>query len=188
MTLAMFGLGTTEILIIVVVALIFIGPSKLPEFARSLGKGMRELRKVGDEFQREMARAEFEDEYPSGKAPGRPNGGPGAKKPEATAVVPAPTGSVADHAAPGQSAATQSDAAQPGHSDATTANAPPVSPDPDADAPVDLRKSSIQQKAPEGTLARSGRFEANADADSAAGSGDADLRTIDPGATAKDPA
>ena len=39
----MFGLGVGEILLISVVALIFIGPKKLPELARGLGKGLREF-------------------------------------------------------------------------------------------------------------------------------------------------
>lgn len=39
----MFGLGVGEIVIILVVALIFIGPKKLPELARGLGKGLREF-------------------------------------------------------------------------------------------------------------------------------------------------
>ena len=43
------GLGTTEILIILAVALIVLGPGKLPEVARSIGKGLRELRRATDE-------------------------------------------------------------------------------------------------------------------------------------------
>lgn len=39
----MFGLGFGEIGIILFVALIFIGPKKLPELARGLGKGIREF-------------------------------------------------------------------------------------------------------------------------------------------------
>ena len=39
----MFGLGIGEILVILVIALIFIGPKKLPELAKNLGKGMREF-------------------------------------------------------------------------------------------------------------------------------------------------
>ena len=39
----MFGLGVGEIAIILFIALIFIGPKKLPELARGLGKGMREF-------------------------------------------------------------------------------------------------------------------------------------------------
>lgn len=39
----MFGLGIGEIAVILFVALIFIGPKKLPELARGLGKGIREF-------------------------------------------------------------------------------------------------------------------------------------------------
>ncbi|MDH5542756.1 MAG: Sec-independent protein translocase protein TatB [Nitrospinota bacterium] len=42
----MFGLGFTELLVIMVIALIFIGPSKLPEVARSVGRGYRELQRA----------------------------------------------------------------------------------------------------------------------------------------------
>tara|TARA_Y100000780_G_scaffold219085_1_gene224709 strand:+ start:39626 stop:39895 length:270 start_codon:yes stop_codon:yes gene_type:complete len=38
-----FGLGVGEIVIILFIALIFIGPKKLPELAKGLGKGMREF-------------------------------------------------------------------------------------------------------------------------------------------------
>ena len=39
----MFGLGMGEIMVILFVALIFIGPKKLPELAKGLGKGIREF-------------------------------------------------------------------------------------------------------------------------------------------------
>lgn len=39
----MFGLGLGEILVILFIALIFIGPKKLPGLARGLGKGIREF-------------------------------------------------------------------------------------------------------------------------------------------------
>lgn len=39
----MFGLQPTHILIIVVVALLFFGPNRLPELARSIGTAMREF-------------------------------------------------------------------------------------------------------------------------------------------------
>ncbi len=42
----MFGIGSTELLVILVVALIVIGPSKLPDIMRTLGKGMAEFRRV----------------------------------------------------------------------------------------------------------------------------------------------
>ncbi len=46
----MFGLSFWEIGIILAVALIFLGPTKLPELARSLGKGIREFRKATEDF------------------------------------------------------------------------------------------------------------------------------------------
>lgn len=40
----LFGLGTAELILIVVVILLFFGKDKLPELARSIGKSVRELR------------------------------------------------------------------------------------------------------------------------------------------------
>lgn len=44
------GLGFWEISIILGIALIILGPTKLPELARSFGKGLREFRKATEEF------------------------------------------------------------------------------------------------------------------------------------------
>ena len=46
----MFGLGAGEILLIAVFALIFIGPKKLPELAKNLGRSLREFQKAKDEL------------------------------------------------------------------------------------------------------------------------------------------
>lgn len=46
----MFGLGMGEIVIILLLAVVFIGPKKLPELARSLGKSLREFQKAKDEI------------------------------------------------------------------------------------------------------------------------------------------
>ena len=46
----MFGLGATEVVVILILALIFIGPKKLPELAKGLGKGLREFQKAKDDI------------------------------------------------------------------------------------------------------------------------------------------
>ena len=46
----MFGLGAGEIALVGFLALVFIGPRKLPELARSLGKGLREFQKAKDDI------------------------------------------------------------------------------------------------------------------------------------------
>ena len=49
---AMFGMGGTEILVILIVALLFLGPDKLPEAAKSISKGIRDLKKQSRVLQR----------------------------------------------------------------------------------------------------------------------------------------
>ena len=46
----MFGIGLTEIIIILVVALLVVGPKKLPELAKTLGRGLAEFRRTADDF------------------------------------------------------------------------------------------------------------------------------------------
>lgn len=50
----MFGIGSGEILVIIIVALLVLGPEKLPSAARILGKAMGDLRRMSTEFHREL--------------------------------------------------------------------------------------------------------------------------------------
>ena len=45
-------LGTTELLVIALVALIIFGPRKLPEIGRTIGKGMAEFKRASEDFKR----------------------------------------------------------------------------------------------------------------------------------------
>ena len=50
----MLGLGTQEIILIVLVVLIFFGAKKIPELARGLGKGVSEFKKGMSDVQNEL--------------------------------------------------------------------------------------------------------------------------------------
>ncbi len=59
----MFGIGSTELLVILVVALLVLGPKNLPKIAQTLGRAMGEFRKVSTEFQRTLnTEIAFEEE------------------------------------------------------------------------------------------------------------------------------
>lgn len=50
----LFGIGGFEILLIFLVTLLLFGSKKLPEIARTLGKGWVEIKKTTDELKREF--------------------------------------------------------------------------------------------------------------------------------------
>ena len=51
----MFGIGFTELVVIAVIALLVLGPDRLPEMARVVGKAMRDLRETGREMRDEFS-------------------------------------------------------------------------------------------------------------------------------------
>ncbi len=59
----MFNIGPTELLIILVLALIVFGPQRLPEIGRSIGRSLREFRRATDEIRGEIER-DLDDEPP----------------------------------------------------------------------------------------------------------------------------
>ena len=58
---ALFGsIGMTELIVIMVVALIVIGPKRLPELARTLGKALGDFKRATSDFQNSFS---MEDDY-----------------------------------------------------------------------------------------------------------------------------
>lgn len=79
----MFGLGMWEILIILALALVVIGPKKLPDIAASIGKGLRELRRATDDIRHAV------DVTPTPRPPASPPAAPdSATPPAAPAALP----------------------------------------------------------------------------------------------------
>ena len=59
----MFGMGMPELLLILVVALVVVGPRKLPEIAKTLGKGLRQFREATDEIKQGLQENETFQEF-----------------------------------------------------------------------------------------------------------------------------
>lgn len=55
------NIGFGELLLIVFVIMIFFGPKKIPDFAKSLGKGIAEFRKAMRDVQTELTKPEKQD-------------------------------------------------------------------------------------------------------------------------------
>ena len=68
----MFGIGMPELLLILALALIVLGPKKLPELAKALGKGLAEFRRATDEIKDEFRQMEHEIDDASLTATAKP--------------------------------------------------------------------------------------------------------------------
>ncbi len=66
----MLGIGVVEILFILVIALVIFGPARLPEVARTLGKGMYWLRNASSSFTQQISK-ELSDIEAEEKAGGK---------------------------------------------------------------------------------------------------------------------
>jgi sec-independent protein translocase protein TatA len=72
----MFGIGLPELVVILVLALLVLGPQRLPELARAIGRGIGELKRatqdLKDEVDAEMRSMDEESEPKAHEAPADP--------------------------------------------------------------------------------------------------------------------
>jgi sec-independent protein translocase protein TatB len=92
----MFGIGTGEILLLLIVALIVLGPERMPKLARDLGRAVAEFRKTSDELRGEFLNA---DKYLEAVA-SPPAGTPAIAEPSAIVSEPQTTPAPVDEPAP----------------------------------------------------------------------------------------
>ncbi|MET0728618.1 MAG: Sec-independent protein translocase protein TatB [Acidimicrobiales bacterium] len=79
----MFNIGGGEFLVIAVIALVILGPQRLPEAAKQVGRAMGELRRLSSGFQNEMKGAFDEADRPTAPSRDVLGGGPPADVPSA---------------------------------------------------------------------------------------------------------
>ena len=86
-----FGLGSSEVILILVVVLLLFGAKKLPELAKGLGQGIKEFKKASNEVTDELHRA-VEEPPPAPRSKTPPEGSaPHGTQASASAQLPSET-------------------------------------------------------------------------------------------------
>jgi sec-independent protein translocase protein TatB len=67
----MFGIGFPELIIILIVALLVVGPTKLPEVARSVGRALGEFRRMADDVKETLEQEMDKEDEHKEEAPGQ---------------------------------------------------------------------------------------------------------------------
>ena len=89
----LFGIGPLEFILILILALIVLGPERLPEVARQITKTVRDLRRMSEELSKELGQFSLEDlEASAGAETNEAEAAPAETiaPPEATSSLPAP--------------------------------------------------------------------------------------------------
>jgi Tat protein translocase TatB subunit len=68
----MFGIGPEELILVLIVALLVLGPERLPRVARDVGRVVGDLRRTSDEFREEFLQADKYLEKPATAAVSEP--------------------------------------------------------------------------------------------------------------------
>ncbi len=181
----MFGMGGSEIIVILIVALIFLGPDKLPEAAKQLSKGIRDIKRSTRDIQQTIENDEqfggairdIKSALRGEDAPMRPK----QNIAQASAIAVVDATATADAAA-----ADAATADGPGHvtTDAPDASSEAVSAEPAAASAPDAI-ATVSLPTIVGEAAQDSTLSANTDEDRAADAAVAAMIRPAPGAIAK---
>lgn len=143
----MFGIGSTEFLVILLVALVVLGPKSLASVSRTLGKTMGEFRRVSTDFQRTLNAEVEQEEHLKRKQEAEKEFFSPEARAEHAAKTAAQTQAAAQPAAPqaqAAPAATETAAARPAVQPEVIPSAAPVPP---ADSPLAQALAKAQVEA-----------------------------------------
>ena len=96
----MFNIGPTELIVILIVALIVFGPKRLPEIGRTLGRSLQEFRRASNDLRQELEQGlEPPTATPNGQSPSPATGDTMSVQPAPGQASEPPPASAGDQAA-----------------------------------------------------------------------------------------
>jgi TatA/E family protein of Tat protein translocase len=127
----MLNIGPQELIVVLIIALLVVGPSRLPELGRSIGKALREFRKVQDEVKDTFRFDANDGPPPPARAPGPGPSRPPAARPTTNGVAPDPGEPDVSMPAPAEARATEAPATE-GPADGAPGDGAATGPEPSA--------------------------------------------------------